>query len=78
MGLIPGGYAEFKVTATNASTGTNTKLNLSLDNFTVAQGSGAFLPKKGDNVIHTLNDLANATQIAVWVDTTAVVLIPRL
>jgi hypothetical protein len=71
MGLIPGGYAEFKVKATNVSTSANTKLNVSLDNFTVVQGSGNFAPKHGDRAIHTLNDLANATQIAVWVDITA-------
>ena len=70
MGLIPGGYAEFKVTATNASTYA-TKLNVSLDNFTVYVGSGVFAPKYGDSVIHTSNDLANATQIAVWIDTSA-------
>ena len=68
MGLIPGGYAEFKVIATNAST-TTTKLNVSLDNFTVAVGTGSFAPRYGDIVIHTSNDLANATQIAVWIDT---------
>lgn len=68
MGLIPGGYAEFKVNATNASTYT-AKLNVSLDNFTVVQGLGVFLPKYPDTVIHTSNDLANATQIAVWIDT---------
>ena len=70
MGLIPGGYAEFKVIATNASTYA-TKLNVSLDNFTVSVGSGAFAPRYGDSVIHTSNDLANATQIAVWIDTSA-------
>ena len=68
MGLIPGGYAEFKLNATNASTYT-AKLNVSLDNFTVVQGSGAFSSKHGDSLIHTSNDLANATQIAVWIDT---------
>ena len=70
MGLVPGGYAEFKVTATNAST-TTTKLNISLDNFSVVVGTNNFAPKYGDSVIHTSNDLANATQIAVWIDTSA-------
>jgi hypothetical protein len=68
MGLIPGGYAEFKLNATNASTYT-AKLNVSLDNFTVAAGTTPFAPKYTDTVIHTSNDLANATQIAVWIDT---------
>jgi hypothetical protein len=68
MGLIPGGYTESKLNATNASSYT-AKLNVSLDNFTVVQGSGIFLSKHGDTLIHTSNDLANATQIAVWIDT---------
>ena len=70
MGLIPGGYAEFKITVTNASSYA-TRLNVSLDNFIVIQGSGAFASRNGDSVIHTSNDLANATQIAVWIDTSA-------
>ncbi len=44
-------------------------LNVSLDNFTDAVGTGIFTQKGGDQTIHTQNDITNITTIGMWIDT---------
>ena len=66
-GAILGQNAEFVVNVTN--TGGTGYLNVSLDNFTDAVGTGIFTQKGGDQTIHTQNDITNITTIGMWIDT---------
>ena len=68
-GLIPGQNAEFVVNVTN--TGGAGYLNVSLDNFTDAAGTGIFTQKGSDKTINTQNDITNITTIGIWIDTSA-------
>jgi len=66
--LTPGRYDDFVVTATNTST-VPSSLIVTLNNSTAIIGTGIHQQKHGDSVIGTPGDLANITNIAVWVDT---------
>ena len=68
--LTPGRYDDFKVTATNTST-VPSSLIVTLNNSTAIVGTGIYAQKHGDSVIGTSGDLANITNIAVWVDTSS-------
>jgi hypothetical protein len=66
--ITPGKYDDFKVTATNTST-VPSSLIVTLNNSTATVGTGIYQQKHGDSVIGTSGDLANITNITVWVDT---------
>jgi len=66
--LTPGRYDDFMVTATNTST-VPSSLIVTLNNSTAIIGTGIHTQKHGDSIIGTSGDLANITNIAVWVDT---------
>ncbi len=68
--LTPGRYDDFKVTATNTST-VPSSLIVTLNNSTAIIGTGIYTQKHGDSVIGSSGDLANITNIAVWVDTSS-------
>ena len=66
--LTPLRYDDFKVTAINTST-VPSSLIVTLNNSTAVAGTGIYAQHHGDSVIGTSGDLANITNIAIWVDT---------